>query len=373
MRPLLLFLLLAMALPAWAHKSSDSYLTLINNGDDTTLTGQWDVALRDLQLAVPLDANNDGDITWGELRRQQAALNARLLPTLSLTALHDGQRYPCTLSSPQLQVDGHVDGNYAVLHLRGDCGAVPDAMEVGYDFLFEQDPSHQGLLRLQLGAQTLSAIFSNQHRRQQLQVDSGSRWQAFQGFVRQGIHHILIGYDHILFLLTLLFPAVLVWQRGGWLPARSMGDALRETLAVVTAFTVTHSISLALATLGLVSLPSKLVESGIALTVALGAAANLMPRLFPKRWLMALVFGLIHGLGFASVLGDLGLSGGNLVVPLFGFNIGVEIGQAFIVLLFVPAAFLIRNTVFYRQWFLPGGSVAIMIMAAIWMAERLSA
>ncbi|MDX1804798.1 MAG: HupE/UreJ family protein [Alcanivorax sp.] len=370
MRLLLVTLLLLPTL-VWAHKSSDSYLSLSNDGQSTAISGQWDVALRDLQLVVPLDANGDRAITWGELRHQKQTLIDTLLPTLSVTALHQGQRYPCTLHSGQLQVDEHVDGHYAVLHLHGQCGAVPDAMEVSYRFLFSRDPSHQGLLRLQLHKQTLSAIFSNTHRTQQLTVSGTSRWQAFQGFVRQGIHHILIGYDHILFLLTLLFPAVLVWKRGGWRPARSMGKALRETLAVVSAFTLTHSISLALATLGLVTLPSWLVESGIALTVAIGGAANLMPRLFPRRWLMALAFGLIHGLGFASVLADLGLQGMGLVVPLLGFNLGVEIGQALIVLLFVPSAFALRRTRGYRQVFVPVASLVIMVLAGIWLVQRL--
>lgn len=369
MRLLLLCLLALSTGLAWAHKPSDSYLQLDTREDSTAVTGRWDIALRDLHLVLPLDGNGDGQITWGELQRQQPALANTVLPTLAIHALADGQRSPCPLTLSRLQVNNHVDGNYAALHLRGDCGIPPERMEVDYQFLFQHDPDHHGLLRLQQDGQVLSATFSDGQRRQQLGADS--RWQAFQGFVGQGVHHILIGYDHILFLLTLLFPAVLVWRAGGWQPAPSMTTALVQTLSIVTAFTLTHSLTLALATLGIVTLPAWLVESAIAATVALGAIANLLPRFFPKRWIMAFVFGLIHGLGFASVLADLGLTDSGIFLPLLGFNLGVELGQVAIVLVFVPIAYLLRQTHFYQRVFVPVGSLSIMVLAGVWLVERL--
>ena len=372
MKLLSLLFLLLLAGQAFAHKPSDSYLVINSNAGNALIEGRWDIALRDLQLVLPLDQNGDGDITWGELRRQQRNLDATVLPALTIEALHGAQRHACALNLTRLQAIDHVDGTYAALHWRGDCQRPPEQLAVGYSFLFDRDPSHHGLLRLEQGDTTLTAVFSNQHRNQSMGTDVGSQWQAFQGFIRQGVHHILIGYDHILFLLTLLFPAVLVWQRGGWQPAPTITGALTQTLAIVTAFTVTHSLTLALATLGIITLPIWLVESAIAITVALGAAANLVPRLFPKRWVMAFVFGLIHGLGFASVLADLGLTDSGIFLPLLGFNLGVELGQVAIVLLFVPAAYLVRNTVAYRRIFVPVGSIAIMILAGVWLAERLS-
>ena len=371
MKSLCLLFLLLLAGQAFAHKPSDSYLVINSNAGNALIEGRWDIALRDLQLVLPLDQNGDGAITWGELRRQQRNLDATVLPALTIEALHGTERHACALNLTRLQAIDHVDGTYAALHWRGDCQRPPEQLAVGYSFLFDRDPSHHGLLRLEQGDTTLTAVFSNQHRNQLMGTDAGSQWQAFQGFIRQGVHHILIGYDHILFLLTLLFPAVLVWQRGGWQPAPTITGALTQTLAIVTAFTVTHSLTLALATLGIITLPIWLVESAIAITVALGAAANLVPRLFPKRWVMAFVFGLIHGLGFASVLADLGLTDSGIFLPLLGFNLGVELGQVAIVLLFVPAAYLVRDTVAYRRIFVPVGSIAIMILAGVWLAERL--
>lgn len=368
---LIVMLLLACA-PAFAHKPSDSYLTLNSTSDSPQIDGRWDIALRDLQLVVDLDSNDDGDITWGELRSRQPELAQQVLPMLTVQAGQGDARQSCPLTLTGLQANEHVDGTYAALHFQGDCAAAPTQLAVGYRFLFDRDPSHHGLLKANHDGTELAVTFSDNQRSHQLDTSRTGQWHAFQGFVHQGIHHILIGYDHILFLLTLLFPAVLIWQRGRWQPAPTMGGALTQTLAIVTAFTVTHSLTLALATLGIITLPAWLVESAIALTVALGAAANLLPGLFPKRWIMAFVFGLVHGLGFASVLADLGLMGDGIVLPLLGFNIGVELGQIAIVLLFVPLAYLARDTTLYKRVFVPVGSVAIMVLAGVWLVERLS-
>jgi hypothetical protein len=370
-RSAILLLLLIPAL-ALAHKPSDSYLSLTVE-DGGTLSGQWDIALRDLERAVGVDQNRDAVITWGELKARRAELRDHVLSRLTVTAGNEDGERVCTLDSTGLKVDDHVDGAYAVFPLSGDCGLSPLSLTLNYRLLFDRDASHQGLVDVRFGDQTSQAVaLSNQHREQTLRRDGGNGLAALATFFRQGVHHILIGYDHILFLLTLLFPAVLVWRQGAWQPKESMREALVTTLGIVTAFTVTHSLTLALASLGLVNLPSWLVESAIAITVGLGALSNLMPRYFPRRWVMALVFGLIHGLGFAAVLSDLGLEGGSLVLTLLGFNLGVEAGQALIVLIFVPAAFLVRRTAAYRRWFVPIGSIAIIAVASVWAMERLS-
>lgn len=139
---------------------------------------------------------------------------------------------------------------------------------------------------------------------------------------------------------------------------------------MVTAFTLAHSITLSLATLGLVQLPSRLVESVIALSVIVAAANNVFPLFSERRWVMAFVFGLIHGFGFASVLADLGLPTGTLVIALLGFNLGVEAGQLAIVAAFLPAAYLLRDTVFYRRAILVGGSLLVAALATVWLMER---
>ena len=166
MKSLSLLFLLLLAGQAFAHKPSDSYLVINSNAGNALIEGRWDIALRDLQLVLPLDQNGDGAITWGELRRQQRNLDATVLPALTIEALHGTERHACALNLTRLQAIDHVDGTYAALHWRGDCQRPPEQLAVGYSFLFDRDPSHHGLLRLEQGDTTLTAVFSNQHRNQ---------------------------------------------------------------------------------------------------------------------------------------------------------------------------------------------------------------
>ncbi len=196
-------------------------------------------------------------------------------------------------------------------------------------------------------------------------------WQALLQFGLQGLWHIWIGFDHILFLLSLLLPAVLVYQSRRWVPAEGFRQGGVEVLKVVTAFTVAHSITLTLATLQWVVLPSRLVESTIAASVVLAALNNVWPLFQGQRWTVAFLFGLIHGFGFASVLTDLGLPSSALLVALFGFNLGVEVGQLAIVAVFLPLAWGLRSTAFYRRGVMTVGSLMIAALASIWLTERL--
>ena len=139
---------------------------------------------------------------------------------------------------------------------------------------------------------------------------------------------------------------------------------------MVTAFTLAHSITLSLAVLGLVSLPSRVVESSIAASVLLAALNNVWPVFHGRRWMVAFAFGLLHGFGFASVLVDLGLPQGALAVALAGFNVGVELGQLTIVAVFLPLAYALRRSLFYRRAVLVGGSLLIALLAGVWLAER---
>ncbi len=151
----------------------------------------------------------------------------------------------------------------------------------------------------------------------------------------------------------------------------SFRAALLEVLWVVTAFTVAHSITLSLAALQIIELPSRLVESAIAASVVLAAANNLWPVVERRRWLVAFSFGLIHGFGFASVLTELGLPKDALVLSLLGFNLGVEVGQLGIVAIFLPLAYAMRHSVLYKKGVFVGGSLLTMLVALVWLAERL--
>ena len=350
-------------LPAQAHKPSDSYLVL--KVESARIAGQWDIALRDLEYAIGLDADGNGEITWGELSARHGALAAYALARLQLTAAGKS----CALRATDHLVDNHSDGAYAVLRFEAECAAA-GALSVRYGMFFDLDPTHRGLVRIEAQGVTQTAVFSPERSEQSFDLAAPSLAAQVITYVREGVWHIWIGFDHVLFLLALLLPAV--WRREAkrWIAVPRFAPAFWEVFRVVTAFTVAHSITLSLAALDVIALPSRLVESVIAASVLFAALNNLFPLVSDRRWLMAFCFGLIHGFGFASVLSDLGLPRDALVSSLLGFNVGVELGQLAIVLVFLPLSYALRNTKFYARVVFTGGSVAVAIMAGLWLAER---
>jgi hypothetical protein len=359
----LISLCAAVSMPALAHKASDSYLVLQVKGQE--VAGQWDIALRDIDFAIGLDADGDGDITWGEVRARHADIAAWAMGRLELE-----RGGACTLQVGEHLVDDHTDGAYAVLRFTGTCPSRTQALALNYRLLFDIDQLHRGLLRLELDGVSHTSVLGPDTGVLNVQAGETSRLAQFAQYLVEGIWHIWIGFDHILFLLSLLLPAVLVHERRRWTGVGSFRAALAEVLWVVTAFTVAHSITLSIAALQIVELPSRLVESAIAASVVLAAANNLWPVVERRRWLVAFGFGLIHGFGFASVLTELGLPRDALVLSLLGFNLGVEVGQLVIVACFLPAAYLLRNTSLYRRGVFVGGSILTLLVALVWLVER---
>ncbi|MBC5764535.1 HupE/UreJ family protein [Ramlibacter albus] len=368
MKAWLAALLLACAsFGAWAHKPSDSYLTV--KAQEQRVEIRWDLALRDLDYLLQLDRDGNGELTWGEVRQRADDITRYAVEHLAVT----GNGKDCALkASAPLQLDHHSDGTYAVLSLAADCPNLQQGLKLRYSALFDVDPTHRGLVQwIAPGAATSQAlVFSSTSAEQPLQLEAPSAWQTLKQYVEEGTWHIWIGFDHILFLLSLLLPAVLVRAAGQWEPAPSLKASLWEVLKVVTAFTLAHSITLSLAVLGVVSLPSRFVESTIAASVVVAALNNLRGTIDRRRWVMAFVFGLVHGFGFASVLADLGLPANALALALVGFNVGVELGQLAIVVVFVPIAFSLRRTKFYRVGVLTFGSLLVAAIAAWWFAQR---
>jgi HupE / UreJ protein len=363
---LLAALLAVAAGAARAHKPSDSYLS-IEVGRDA-ITGRWDIALRDLDAALVLDGDGNGEITWGEVRARHADIAAYAAARLALAA----DDRPCTIAVGTQLIDNHTDGAYSVLPLALRCDvAAPSRLAIEYRLFAELDPQHRGLLKLSAQGATRTAVLGPHAPQQRFEIAAApSRWAQFVDYTREGVWHIWIGLDHILFLLSLLLPSVLVWRAGRWQPAERAADAFWEVLRIVTAFTVAHSITLSLAVLGAIELPSRWVESVIAASVVVAALNNLRPLVTRRLWMVAFGFGLVHGFGFASVLADLGLPRDALAVALVGFNIGVELGQLAIVLVFLPLAFGLRRSALYRRWIMLGGSLVIAALALAWFVER---
>ncbi|MGZ3183374.1 MAG: HupE/UreJ family protein [Telluria sp.] len=363
---LLLAALLFASAPAWAHKPSDAYLMIDATPDGSRITGQWDIALRDLDFAIGLDGDGDGRLTWDEVRARHDAITAYALARLRISSGGD----TCTLEPRAQLVDRHTDGTYTVLPFDVSCPHPVRSLRVEYRLFADIDPQHKGLLQLRVGDMVRTANFGVDAPVQELSLADASAWTSFLDYLRDGVWHIWIGFDHILFLVSLLLPAVLVRLEKSWGAAPAFGAALRDVVKVVSAFTLAHSITLAAAALGYVSLPSRWVESAIAASVVIAALNNILPVVHGRRWAAAFAFGLLHGFGFASVLTDLGLPRASLAAALVGFNAGVELGQLAIVAAFLPLAFALRSSWFYRRVVLVGGSALTACVAGVWFAER---
>jgi hypothetical protein len=352
---------------AHAHKPSDSYLTIGRRGA-TEMTVRWDIAVRDLEVAVGVDTNGDGRVTWGELRQAIPAARAYARSHLGIAA----GGHACVVGpgdDPGLVVS-HSDGAYLSQTLNFRCAAATQALSIDYALLFALDPQHRGIARLDDGTNRV-LIFDADRRHLEVALARADGAGQLVSAIRSGVHHIWTGYDHLLFLLALLLPAVLRRQADGrWVGVDDLRTAGADIARVVTAFTVAHSITLTLAAVGFVSLPSRLVESLIAASVVVAAVNNLYPLLRRDRWMAAFALGLLHGFGFSATLNDAGLTGRALLKTLFGFNVGVELGQMTMVALFIPVAYSLRHKRAYRRFVLLGGSAVIAAVASLWLVER---
>ncbi|MEJ7687934.1 MAG: HupE/UreJ family protein [Variovorax sp.] len=374
--------LAAAALPALAHKASDAYLQL-HRGADNMLAARWDIALRDLDATLDLDANADRKLSWGEVRTRLDDIQAYAMARLRF------QQGRCALApSEPAAVEDRVDGAYLVLRLQGRCEPAA-TLELDYRLFREIDPTHRGLLRIASDGGAAAAVRSLDPAGGPVTVAWPGEVAAIasaaapgaaaapaapaegRGFFRDGVHHILIGYDHVLFLICLMLPAVLRRRDGGWHPVANWREAVWPMVALVTMFTVAHSITLALASFKLITISPRVIEPAIAITIIVAALDNLYPVLRGRRKLFAFLFGLIHGFGFASVLGELELPALGFASALFQFNLGVEAGQLVIVSVALAVLLALRGWRGYQPVVLKAGSVLAMVLAALWLAERL--
>jgi HupE / UreJ protein len=355
--------LLLTAPLAQAHISSNGFLAL--QVDRAQVSGALELAIRDGELAVGLDHDGDGKVTWGELRAGQGALQAYVSGHLHLSGAE-----PCEINLGAVQVNERVDGNYLWLPISAACGSRVKRLTIDYRILDAQDPSHRGLLTLSANGAAQTAVLGGTADVRVFELDHPSFWIAFVEYLRAGIWHIWSGIDHLLFLLSLLLPAVLVRRQDRWEAVPMAAPAFANIVKVVSAFTLAHSITLSLAAFDIIRLPARLTESVIAASIIVAALNNVFPRVTEGRWRIAFAFGLLHGFGFASVLAEMGLPKGARLVSLVAFNLGVETGQLAVVLAVMPLAYLLRSTTFYRRGVMPWGSSAIAGLALVWFLQR---
>jgi hypothetical protein len=360
----LVLLLLLPARPAHAHSASVTQSTV--EVSDDRLTVSYRLELEAPDTAELLGLAPDTDPTAEQVQAGRAPMFARVLSRIEV---RDGQ-VPCPPTPGDVEVID-VASRLVVLTWQARCPAPMSELVIVYSLFAEIDPAFRALVRARHAGVEATANLG----------EAGNRFtwtlgepppSGFVGFLVSGVEHIAFGFDHIAFLLTLLLTLV-VWRADGvvWAPRR-LRHALRDTAVLVTAFTVAHSATLIAASLGWIAASAAVVESIIALSIVFVALENVYRPESGYRLLIAFGFGLVHGLGFASMLAAL-LPPGDVIVPLLAFNLGVELGQLAIVILVLPLLHgLVRliGAPAYRKWFLPISSALLALLGVLWLVER---
>jgi len=365
--------LLLWPAPLQAHRVGEGYVFL--NADEGGLRGRLEVTLADIGRAVALDADGDRVITRQEFSAGYDKVVAYVTPRIAIGT--NGRNYA-------LRFDRHTFhqssfGVFAQLHFTVlESAPTPELVEAEYRVLFDTIPEHVGYLVIESNHRTglkdneaiPSILFTPRRPRYETNLTEPLTQATFFAFLRQGVRHIWIGIDHILFVVALVMVSPLRREGVSWKPVDSFFPALVNVAKILSLFTVAHTITLTVAAFKLVSVPSRLVESIIALSVFL-AAVNIVYPIF-ARWTyhVVFVFGLFHGLGFASVLEHLTAARRAVVETLLGFNLGVEIGQLMIIALAFPIVFLLRRQAVYQTVVLKAGALGIAAVACVWFVDR---
>lgn len=345
-----------------SHAVSEAWLRLDAKGE--TLSGTWTAPLHDLDFVFVFDRNADGAVTWQEIVGREKEIAAWIDAGLQVSA--DGNRLALAVDS--LRLEKRDDEAFLVVALGGDPVSSGATIEVEYDLLTNWIPDHRAYLALARNEHSEEAVLRAE-RKSYVSAPLSSSWDNnFADFFREGVWHIWIGFDHLLFLLVLLLPAV---ARRTDEPRLGGKRLLWRVLGLVTAFSVAHSITLALSTLGWAELPARPVEIAIAASIVVAAVSSMLPRRLHHLGIaLAFAFGLLHGFGFAGVLSELDLAAGNLLATLLAFNLGVEAGQVAVVLALFPLLLGLRQTPWYRPVVVPVASAVIAGVACFWIWQR---
>ena len=338
-------LLTAVADGAWAHAGGTTDYASITISRSTV---RYSVTLP--TAALPSDLAEALRLAHGGSPQSREKLLDVLRARIILHA--DGTR--CE-PGPGRVLQSAFDATSFTMLVDFACGSVVRELDVQDDIFDVFGPDHHTLAKLEAPSGIQQFAFSPETRRAHFVAgDQDGNAHMTSSFFMLGIRHILSGYDHLLFLLVLLLP----------------GGGLLSLAKIITAFTIAHSVTLSLAVLQVVTLPDRLIEAVIALSIAFVAAENVfLNPTASRRWLVSFCFGLVHGFGFSSALRELGLPAHGLLLSLFGFNFGVEVGQGLVVAAGVPVLLLLRRTRWERRAVL-SSSLAILLVGLVLFVER---
>ena len=351
---------------------STGYLHLdLSASKENAFHGQLQLRWFDLDSQIKLDKNLDGQLQWQEVISRQTEIKQFIKSNL----LMEINQRPCALRIlEELGSTYHFDEGYMSSSFVSDCQVqnVNDIV-INYSAIFAQDPEHKLIVNLTGTGSDATGIASNviSASKQQVVIDvKNSDWfSVLISYVYQGIVHIFIGTDHILFLVVLVLTSVLIYKNGNWIVKLDNKQVIKDTVWIITAFTLAHSITLSATAIGWLAPSSRWVEFGIAISIVLTSLNNLWPVVTRLSWI-TFGFGLLHGMGFASVLGELGLSENYTLLSILAFNLGVEIGQILILLAVSPVLFFCRGQKWYPSYGLKIGSILIGLVAVNWSLQR---
>ena len=311
-------------------------------------------------LTAFADDNKNGRLESSEVAAHRTEIIQELGSKIEITNDTKPGTLEVSAAIQDLKLPSSVNGKtHSTLILSYKFQSAIQNLKIDYDLFVPGVSTASCLATILHNGNVQNVVFTPENHQIGLTGDSARDAAPvdFKSFVFLGLEHILTGYDHLLFVLSLI----------------ALGGGLRYLLKVVTAFTLAHSVTLALTTLGIIALPGRIIESGIALSIAYVAAENIFSRnksgLERSRWIITFVFGLLHGMGFAGLLGEMNLSTSSLPVALVGFNLGVELGQLSVV---IPAFLLLR---WLERWKIGpqirwSASAFAIVAGLYWFVER---
>ena len=360
----LVAVLLAGASHAQAHQGSITHATARIGPDQTTV--EYSLLMSPPDVAELIGLAPDTDPADADVARG----GERILDHVrTRVAILDGE-VPCPAERGEVGLTQH-GGRFVEVAWRARCPAPIRQLVIRYDLFFDLDPMHRGLLNVRYRGETAVAELREGRNRFVWDLDAPPP-SGLSDFLASGIEHIVLGFDHLAFLLALLL--IIVIRRAddeSWQP-RDMHQALRETALLVTSFTVAHTLTLITASLGWITMDSRVVESVIAASIVYVAIENVIRPGANRRFVLTFAFGLVHGFGFASILREL-LPSEGVLLPLLMFNLGVELGQLAVIVLVMPALQKLVQAMGarpYRRLLMPAISGLLAAIGMIWLVER---
>ncbi len=372
-----ILLTLLFAVQAFAHAPNENYIWL--NIESDHMLGRFEVNINDVEKYLEIDIDTLASTRLEGVRTAAPRIQTYVERNFQLSA--DSEQLPLTWLEPDI-FDENPD--YLQFWFRSDTIPATNKVTVQNTLFLNRDLAqfnklHRSVLVIEynknlnkeFGSEHSALVFTSSRPSAILDLANPTTVLSWKEFLWQGVLHIIYGLDHVLFVIVLLLTSVLHSVRGRWTPLPGFRPAFFNTLKIITLFTIAHSITLSLAALQLVDVNAVIVESIIALSIIAIAINNLKPYYNAHAWLLVFLFGLFHGLGFASVMGDLHFRTVLLERILIMFNVGVELGQLAIVIIVFPILFFMRNSAHYHRLIVVPLSLTAIGVATFWFLQRI--